>query len=43
MERAITEGYKIEEVEKDNQKICLNRKSEWGRSAIRRLGVVSQA
>ena len=42
MERAITEGYKIEEVEKDNQKICLNRKSEWGRSAIRRLGVVSQ-
>ena len=42
MERAITEGYKIEEAEADRGKICLNRKSEWGRATLRRLGVVSQ-
>ena len=39
MERSILEAYKIEELEKEPNVIALNKKAEWGRTALRRLAV----
>ena len=41
MERGIAEAVLIDKVEKDSRYTTTNRKAEWGRAPIRRIGVYS--